>query len=298
MKFLNILALCFLLGACAKDPIVEEPKLTVALSGDEIAAGTPVTFKISSDASLLTFYSGEVGSDYEFKDGRVVPKGEVSLSFSNSVNFGSQPNQFSVLASSDFNGNFTIENVKAATWTNITDRFTLATNATLRSTSADLSDLVVDGKPLYISFRYITEPQAANGAGRTWTVRNFQLNSNTSIGLVQLSGQADAGFQLVNEGDIDPNRSSVTGTAVTLRGNNVNKEIRTETWAISKPFSAGEANLGPDKGMPVKGYLEPSVTELAYTYAEPGTYKASFVAANSTVYGSKQVIKTIEVVVK
>lgn len=293
-----MLALCFLLGACAKDPIVEDPNLTVSLTDAEFAAGTPVKFNISSDASLLTFYSGEVGSDYEFKDGRVVPKGVVTLSFANNVNFGTQANQFSVLASSDFNGNFTIDNVKAATWTNITDRFTLATNSTLLSTSANLSDLVVDGKPLYIAFRYITEPQANSGSGRTWTVRNFLLNSDTSIGLVQLSGQSDAGFQLVNEGTIDPNRSSVTGTTITLRGNNVNTQIRTETWAISKPFEAGEANLGPDKGIPVKGYLEPSVTEHVYTYSKPGTYKASFVSANSTVYGTKEVVKMVDVVVK
>jgi hypothetical protein len=299
MKFLNMLALCFLLGACAKDPVVEDPNLTVSLPGGELAANVPVKFNVSSDASLLTFYSGEVGGDYEFKDGRVVPKGVVTLSFSNNVNFGTQANQFSVLASSNFNGNFTIENVKAATWTNITNRFTLATNSTLLATSANLSDLVVDGKPLYIAFRYITEPQTANGTARTWTVRDFVLNSNTSIGLVQLSSQANAGFQLVNEGTIiDPSRSSVTGTTITLRGNNVNTQIRTETWAISKPFDAGEADLGPDKGIPVKGYLEPSITEHVYTYSKPGTYKATFVAANSTVYGTKEVVKSIDVVVK
>ncbi|PYF70631.1 DUF5017 domain-containing protein [Pedobacter nutrimenti] len=298
MKNFYFLVICLLFAACAKDPAPEAPLLEVTLGQAEYSPGQDVKFNLKTASGLITFYSGEVGNDYTFKTGRIVEKGDLSLKFASNVNNGTQQNQFSVLVSTDFKGIPTIEQVKAATWTDVTSRVTLATNATFVNTSANLTDLVVDGKPIYIAFRYTTAPQAANGKQRTWTVNNLTLKSNTSIGLVDLGDNSNSGFQLINEGAVDPGRSSVSTSAIILRGNDVNTEARTVTWAISKGFDAGKADKGPDKGLPVKSYLDAEISSYTYRYSKPGTYKATFVAANFTIYGNKEVVKTIDVTVK
>lgn len=288
------------LSGCAKDPKVEAPNFEVKLT-EEAIANTPVKFTLSGTPNVISFYSGEVLNDYKFLLGRVVEKGELKVSFNTSVNFGTQPNQFSVLVSTDFNGKYTVADVNAATWTNITSRYTLGTNTTYVPTSADLTDLAVDGKLIYIAFKYTTLPQTANGTGRSWFVQNFVANSKTSIGEVQLADYRSAGFTLVQDGAIiDPSRSSISTSTITLRANNTTagKELTTYFWAITKGFDVSSKDLGPDLSKPVKGYVDPLPTTFPYTYSKPGTYTATFVAANSTIYGEKKVVKSVEVVVK
>lgn len=299
-KLVYICVLGFLLASCAKDPKVELPEFEVKIS-EQATANTPVKFTLSGKPNVISFYSGEVLNDYKFVTGRVVDKGELKVSFNTSVNFGSQPNQFSVLASTDFNGKYTVADVNAATWTNITSRYILGTNATYVPTSADLTDLAVDGKLIYIAFKYTTLPQTVNGTGRSWFVQNFVANSKTSIGDVQLADYRGAGFTLVQDGAIiDPSRSSISTSTITLRANTstAGRELTTYFWAITKGFDVGSKNLGPDLSKPVKGYVDPAPTTFPYTYSKPGTYTATFVAANSTVYGEKKVVKSVEVIVK
>ncbi|WP_026904193.1 DUF5017 domain-containing protein [Pedobacter glucosidilyticus] len=299
-KIIYICILGFFLAGCSKDPQVEVPTFDVQLK-EEAIANVPVKFTLSGKSNVISFYSGEVLNDYKFLLGRTVEKGDLRVSFNTNVNFGTQQNQFSVLASTDFNGNYTVADVNAATWIDITSRYTLATNATFLPTSADLSDLAVDGKLIYIAFKYTTLPQTVNGAGRSWSVQNFVANSRTSIGDLQLADYRGAGFRLVQDATIiDPSRSSISTSTILLRANNstAGRELTTYFWAISKGFDVSSKNLGPDLSIPVKGYVDPTPEVFSYTYTTPGTYTATFVAGNSTIYGEQKIVKSIEVVVK
>ncbi len=299
-KLIYSCVLSFLLASCAKDPQVETPTLEAKLT-EEAIANKPVKFSLSGKANVISFYSGEVLNDYKFISGRVVEKGELKVSFNTSVNFGTQQNQFSVLASTDFNGKYTVADVNAATWINITARYTLANNATYLPTSADLTDLAVDGKPIYIAFKYTTLPQTANGTGRSWFVQNFMASSKTSIGDILLADYRGASFTLVQDASIiDPSRSSLSTSTITLRANTspAGREITSYFWAISKGFDISSKDLGPDLSKPVKGYVDATPEVFSYTYTTPGTYTATFVAANSTIYGEQKIVKSLEVVVK
>lgn len=291
---------CLLSATACQKTDVDDPAFDVTAESLTVKAGEAVKFKFTGDPGLISFYSGEIGNDYAFKDGRIVEAGEVFMSFNTNTQYGSQANQFSVWASTDFTGKYNIGDVKAATWVDITDRFTIATGTTyINSGSKSLNDIVVDGKPLFIAFKYVmNQPIATLGAGRTWRVQSFSLKSNTSIGTQTLADQVSAGWLLVYEGPKEETgRSSITSTTITLRANAVNTTAYTEDWCISQPVQPGSVDMGPDRSVPVKGYANSRLEEYTHTYTQPGTYKATFVAANSNIHDKKQVLKELEITV-
>ena len=299
---LVLLALHF--QSCSKELEVNGgvPDLKVSLQGKTFKAGEPVEFSFEGNAGLISFYSGETFHDYAFRAGRILEAGQLSLSFNTAVQYGTQKDQLSIQASSDFNGNYSsFEHVKAATWTDITDRFTLATNATYKpSGSQDITDLIQDGKPLYIAFRYIYRPSAANGTRRTWRVQNFNLVSTTaSLGDQTIGDMASAGFTLVDENpDTEPAASTISATTVTLVGTAVTpSQLTSENWMITKGFASGEVDLGPDRPIPVKAIADANMSNFFYTYEKPGTYKVYFVAANANIDNSKETVQELELTI-
>lgn len=222
-----------LLASCSKQLDVKDaPDFNVTTSSASFQAGKEVTFNFTGNAHTISFYSGETLKDYGFRGGRVLDvKGAgATLEFSSSVQLGTQTNQVSVLASTDFNGDYSsLAKVKAATWVDITSRFTLGTTATFVATGAkDVSDLIVPGKPLYIAFKYVTKPQATNGIVRQWFIQSFVLKSKKTLEntasatpiTLSLADQNGAGFRIVDENAVNaPALSLVTPTRLTLQGN-------------------------------------------------------------------------------
>ncbi|WP_008583527.1 DUF5017 domain-containing protein [Niabella soli] len=232
MKIKNLIWLAgiFFMSCQKKLAVVTAPDFDVTTTTVTVKAGVPAVFKFSGIATTVSFYPGEIYKDYNYKDGRsvaVAGKG-LALSFSNGVAAGTpagtQANQFSILLSTDFNGNYKdLASVKAATWVNITDSFTLATSATMVATrSVNLSRFVQAGKPVYFALRYINRPQVANGFVRQWLVENFLLKSVDTVlngAVVTIADQALAGFRIVDQNPVNaPARSTVTNTRVTLYG--------------------------------------------------------------------------------
>ena len=353
LKYYSILFAGLLVGSCEKPELeAEVPEFDATTATATVKAGVPVKFAIKGgDAQTISFYSGELLKEYSSKMGRVVDVNGAgaTVAFTSSVQLGTQINQLTVMASSNFNGDYSsLAKVKAATWVDITSRFALGTSATLLASGAkDISDLIVAGKPLYIAFRYITKPQATNGINRQWFIQTFAINSKKLLDNtlnLPIVDQASAGFIIVDENkDKAPALSSVTSTRLTMQGNTYlqaglpqfdpnnpifdkNNSIynpreaayqpsavfkpfvpfdpaslfndpASEHWAVSKGITADKVDLGPDWSTPIRGITNPVLTEYLYTYTKPGTYKAVFVAANSTVDGQKEVVKEITITV-
>lgn len=216
-----------LLASCNKELLVSDaPDFDVTVESASYAVGEEVVFRLSGHADMISFYSGQIGSDYEFRDGRVVELSDQGavLSFSSAVTGGAQANQLSVLVSTNFDGNYeSLASVKTATWTEITNRFSYGTNETFAASgNIDISDLVVPGSPLYVAFKYLTRPQLENGLARTWMIQSFVLASTYQFNGASLtfSDQALAGFRIVDEDPVNaPARSQVTTSRITLLGN-------------------------------------------------------------------------------
>lgn len=343
--------------SCTKKLVVKDaPDFTVSTDASTYKVNDPVKFNIQGSADIISFYSGELYHDYDFKDGRVVAvtgKG-LKLSFKSGIAPGTPPgtqtNQLSILVSTDFGGNYTdLASVQAATWTDITDSFTLGTSTTLvASTTKDLSGFVIPGKPIYFALRYINRPQIANGFARQSLIESFTLNSTdtTSNGLpITISDQVHTGFRIVDQNPVNaPARSQVTTTRVTLYGpvykdpndpifdpnnpifdpknpiynpdstayvatavlpvfvpydpSSPYNDPLSENWAVSAPISLDSVDLGTDKAVAVRASVYTVKPALyTYKYTKPGTYKAYFVATNSTIDESKQVVKEVTITI-
>lgn len=299
----------FLFIACKKEVERSAPHFEVTTESSIYAVNEEVEFKFSGDADLISFYSGEVLSDYAFKDGRIVEQGELALSFQTNVQFGTQENQLSLLASTDFNGKYQfVGGIDDATWIDLTPLITLATGTTYVKSSdppIDLSEIVVDGKPLYLAFKYTVKDQrtTANGGygvGRTWRVQDFLLTSETSLGLLTLGNLLTSGFQLVDmKPDIAPARSVLSPTTLSMvahdRTLNNSETVESENWAITKGFEVGTQDLGPDRPVPIKGVIDAPMKSYTYTYTKPGKYRVYFVASNTNIYNSYEIVRSVDI---
>jgi hypothetical protein len=306
---LMTIVVCFFLVSCEKKIAVDEPNnFDVTADSVSYKAGSTVKFGFQGgNAHAISFYSGEVLKDYEFRTGRVVDitASAAVLSFSTAVNLGIQLNQLFVLVSTDFKGDYSnLTAVKTATWTDVTARFKYGTSTTFLPTSADVADLFVAGKPFYVAFKYITKPQAINGVGRQWTIQSLTLISgkklNNTVALPIAVDQANAGFQLLDQNPITaPALSTISTSKIVLQANNftTTNDPSSESWAISTGLNIDKVNLGPDLSTPLKGITNAALKEYKYVYNIPGTYKAVFIASNNSINETKENMKTITITV-
>lgn len=318
MRRLYILIMVsFLLASCDKNILeVAEPELAI-LNEEEItiSSGESVVFRLRGKADLLSFYSGEVYSDYQFREGRKVntQNAEASLSFRTAVELGNQRNQLTVLLSKNFSGNYTsIEQLNQATWIDITSRFTLATNSTFtNSGTVSIADLVGGSEPFYLAYRYKTLPQNINGSGQRWLIENIAISSSEQINGQNLShyNLYEAGFRLIDQFPINaPSLALITPTRLTMRANNFIStsspdydpanpfaDPETEHWFVSTRMITNEIDLGPDYAIPIKGVNNSFPAEFAHQYNRPGTYEAYFVATNNSIKGRREKIEKVTV---
>lgn len=291
--------MCIVSGSCTKEielkPGIEN--FDISLEKKSYKVGEEVTFDLKGDPDMIVFYSGEVEHDYAYREGRKLTLERAMVSFTTSipVTLRRQDDQFYVMASTDFNGNYEdFQGIQQATWTDITDRFDLATSITFHpSGEADLSDLFVEGKPLYIGFKYMTHLQEFGRAGM-WHVQSFSFVGQTALGPLILGDMETSGWRLIEQHPEEvPSQSKMTKTRITLWGNqDIDKE--TQVWAVSKPFDTGEIDLGLDVPVAIKGMESAPLASYTYIYDQPGTYTATFIATNATVNESQKVVRQIE----
>lgn len=271
-----------ILASCGKDVMVDAPiGFDVTTKTTTFKVGEPITFNISGgEVQRIAFYSGEALNDYEFKDGRLadVTGGGVTMAFTSSLTNGSQAaqlpalgnqsKQLTILASTDFNGDYSsLAKVKAATWKDITTRFALGTTTTfLNSGVKDIADLVVSGKPLYIAFKYVTKPQAKNGIARTVAIQTFAITSTKKLAnMVSLNFalQGDAAFSIVDENPLNaPAKSVVTSSRVSLYGN----EYLWPGHALFDPNNTVFDPLNPIYDPQSQGYVPTAVRPIYKPY--------------------------------
>ncbi|MDR6782170.1 hypothetical protein ABIE26_001341 [Pedobacter africanus] len=309
LKYITLVLCLGIFVSCKKEAAISEPdfnvtgyKLIITLDtlGNEVKQ---VTFDFSGDAAVVSFYPGILGNDYAYREGRILDVKALLSSFSTTLNNGTQDNQLTVMASSDFNGTYDINSIHAASWTDITSRYILNVrdaSASLPSGTVNIADLLADGKPLYFAFRYICKPQSTNGVNSTWRIRAFSMQSQTDLGTATLATLTTADWKLVNYGTIvDANRGAVieSSGAIRFNGNHMNTNIQTESWAVSKAFQIDKTDMGPDRPIAIKSTINPRLGSYSFNYSNPGTYKVAFVASNANYEGQTSVVREIEVTV-
>ncbi|NLO71290.1 MAG: DUF5017 domain-containing protein [Porphyromonadaceae bacterium] len=301
--------------ACNELEYVKTPEFSVTADKQIFTMGDTVIFNISGNPDLISFYSGESGNDYAYAFKDRILEATAELSFQSQVRRQSGPNsycqedQFYLYVSNDFkfsgqSAADSVADVQAATWTDITDLFTLcelecaSTTAYQHSGVVDVSDIFEEGKVTHFAFRYVNRPYSDYGNGNIWRFSSFTLDAITDAGSVPITSQNAANWMpvFIGEGWEQTGRFTNTGTIVTMRGPSTN-DVEQELWAVSTGLTFGDTNLGADLSVAIKTTNEVPLTQFKYVYTVPGTYTATFVAKNANIYDSKEVIEQIQITV-
>lgn len=303
-------------ASCTKEIRIDEPSFDVSVASTTANVSDSVIFTFSGDADYITFYSGEIGNDYDYRDkDRILPPSGVEVSFQTLVRpqtggpANCQDNQFHLWTSTNLNftGTTAADSANAirnANWQEITSRFTLCPQLCSNSTAltnsgvVDIIDLFEADKPLFFAFQYVNKPNnATNGAANLWRFTAFQMNAIAQTGSSALINQTTGGWKPIFIGDNTMPSTYAGGASVTFRGNTANMGDQ-EIWCVSDAINITEANLGHEFGIPLKSVTEARVQSYAHKFTLPGTYTVTFVSANANVYDRKQKIHQVQMTIE
>ncbi len=312
MKIKNIF-ICFaavpaLCGCFAKETPVCD--ISVSTDKDTYAAGESVVFRFSGNADNIVFYSGEPGHVFDRKSAHFADnplKVKFRTATDGTLVSGRPDNNFQFLVSTDFNGVFDAEDVKAATWNDFTEDFGVATEGGLVNTDSkelDLKTLLpetsgVDDPAFYLAFRYFDRDPDAPVKNR-WVVRTYSVKSIGTDGeeTVLADKSQTMGWTTVSLGsDMGEEKLwSIGATQVMAEGQkNTTVAIKgKDEWLISKAF---HPNLvSPDSGE-VISFISISPSSYSYTFEKAGVYEVVFDCSSVWYNGSaaKVLRKTITI---
>lgn len=306
-------AAAMLFTACTKTLSTGDAKFDVAVNTTALHLGDTLRFSFAGTPDVISFYSGEPGRRYEYRD-RVSASGTPLLRFRTARANGSQANSLALLVSNNFPGVIvkdtaeTINRINGATWTDISTRAVFASGTVTSSGNIDLSDLSTQDKPVFIAFKYTGYPGTAQPK---WTIDSFTvtnvLGDGTSYVIANMNAANIAytnygvttyspGFfacKVTNNYNWSVGSTSLVITGATSAG----AAAPAEAWVIAGPIDLKKVT--PDAGVVVKTVSQ-TAADLRYTYKYPiaGTYQAVFsggqVSANESNYTTRSFSITVQ----
>ncbi|MEQ7801154.1 DUF5017 domain-containing protein [Pedobacter sp. ASV1-7] len=288
--------------ACQKSE-PEKPTFNVTTAQQEYKIGDTVLFSIRGYADLISFYSGEPGKEYRFKDRIESDDTKLKLNISTQSLYATQRNNLSLLYSTDFKDVYTPEGIAEATWIDITSRFKLSpdevpgTNYPVTpSGEVDIADLPVANTPIYFAFKFVGQPSATAFAGaRTWRVPVFDLYNVTEDGRRTTVADVKTAGWLGIDVQNPVNKWTIQAVTPFLFFAPASTLLASEDWAVSKALLPNAAK--PDVGVGIKDYLKP-MKDYKYVFMQEGNYTITFVAKNVNNRGEETIIRTLNIAVK
>jgi hypothetical protein len=303
---------------------------TSKLAAVTFKAGDTVSFIFNGNPDRISFFSGEKGRRYEYRNRVSDTSTNVQLYFSTALNTPAASGSLSLLVSTDFKGytqNNAIDsiNIPLATWTDISSRAAFATNATtVNAGPVKLADYAAAGKPVYLAFKYLANSGVTQSK---WTVSNIGVRHITNDTTYVIDSSAfilpvtfpswtiSPGWGAVNVSNpalkFSPTVSAQTATAFVVGGNGTAATAeKTENWIVTGPLNL--SRVLPDAGVPVKDMTSnaattsyagintttPAFANYAYRFMRPGIYNITFLASNDNTNGQNVVAKTYTITVQ
>ncbi|MNK00525.1 hypothetical protein D3C87_183100 [compost metagenome] len=280
----TISTLVVLLSACTKEK-VQAPEFDVQTTALTYKVGEEITFKFSGNPENITFYSGEEGKKYEYRNRTSLP-GKLQLQFSSLVDRGVRQN-LSLMVTSDIDGAINASTVNAAKWTDVSSRAVFSTGADNTPSGAiDLSDFSDLGKPISVAFKY-TDVKTTAQQNR-WVIRTFNANSVRGTSVTPLAIMADAGWVGINY----KNPAAVwtiTSAQLLMYGGAANSDDN-EDWVVSRQLDPNF--IKSDVGFVLKN-LSTNTSDFNYKFSTAGVYKVTFLASNMLGTSAKEVVKEL-----
>lgn len=301
---LLLLSLAF--QSCDDIEEVQNPNFNVTFN-QTAKVGVPITFTVNNAPNFLNFYSGEDGSKYKFKE-RVKAEGDFFLEFETARHYfdgsSKSDNAWNLLVSTDYTGSGSIEDVKKATWTDLTSDFVFATartyNPTTKSGKVNITKFASD-KPAYFAIKMLAEGKKSDG-NRQGTFRFFGFNTTLVLSetgaIVEVTNINSPGFSPVNVQGTHPTIDTKDiwrdrGAYYEIQADQA--EYTNEDWLITNPVNLS-GSVDPDKGTALKTYTD-ILKSFDYTFTKAGTYQIAFVGNNQTIYGQKDNVQEYTITV-
>lgn len=292
----NIIRYCGLLlvglASCMEDeaPSVE---LNVTLDKQVYQVGEPVTFKLNGNPDNIVFYSGEIGHNYAYKE-RYHADGDLLVNFKSWVRYGDIYHNLKFLVSSDFSGIYDKENVEAATWIDLSDKFRFSVGDDQTSSGeVNLKEYVgaAEDAKLFIAFRYEDEQKARQN---NWIIRSITLDCVSTEGVrSSLATMPTMGWKVVDfENTAVTWNVSSTSQILIDGGTNQPKNV---DWVISQAFDVRKTT--PDTGVALKN-ISTTMDEYKYAYTKPGIYEVVFETTSDWYNGSDHSLTKLTVEVQ
>lgn len=276
-------------ASCSRDTMVPAVDFDVLVESRTVSVGEPVLFQFTGTADLVTFYSGEPGSEYQYRD-RVIADGQPLLEFSSTQQNMTNGQTLQLMVSKDFTGVYDEENLRKATWTDITSRATLSgSSAVTPSGTIDLSDIGSGSDPIFIGFRYTAE--TADMIQPTWTITNVFISNRLDDGsTVSVASLANLSWGTVNVAGTQA--WTYNASQVRIAGGGAGADAN-EDWVITQPLQLNRVQRA--YGINVKGNPIAKQLGYEYTFGSAGTYVATFEAMNVNRWGQES--KVIEITI-
>lgn len=276
---------------------------------DPVSKSVTVRFNFSGSADFVTFYSGEFGKNYDYKDRIYSTNDSVIFSFSSALNTNGN-GILGVFISQDFSGTYTKEELQKASWIDlnsqfISPNFALATSSVAVSSNAiNLSSFQATDVKTYIAFKYAA---TAGAVQKKWTISNVSLthkiDDNQSYVLLDngLSNSSPGWQNIKVTSDSSWSPKSITSVrnpfsfagAVTAAA----AVTDIESWLVSGAVDL--TKVVQDYGTPIKGIADNQLRFYDYSFSKAGVYNVVFLAQNSDINGvSQQVVKQITLTIQ
>ena len=299
--------------ACQHD-VMRETDFNVTLDAENTyLVGEPVRFNFTGEVDNVIFYSGETGSQYQYKDRFTVPAEDVkaaNLDMSFQARYG-KAGAMEVWVSNSFEGLNGADGaadraaVKAMVdggmqgWTKLDYQEGASTKWTEQQ--FDLSEYVDN---FTIAFHWCPTDITA-------TQRTYWINGKLSLELAGTDPTtmdiSEFGFKTVmmNEEIEDPYHKNAGNGSIILNNPNTGALIfqgvganaltyALDGWAISTPAPLNR--VANDKAVVIKN-LQNYMNTYEYVWEKPGTYKVTFVGTNSNYMGSTQEVKEMTITI-
>jgi len=292
---------------CKKDVpgnIDEGASFDAVLPVAVVDSGDSVLFDLSGNPDVISFYSGELGHNYDFRDRTELSGGRLNVKFQLRVQ-NVLPDSIDVMLSNDFTGIYDSTHVANAHWKNMNSFFVFPDSTAALSTFypsgidnatfADITDSIIPGVPCYFAFRY----KNMVPSGIIWSVGKLGMynvfTSGEANAAVIDSNQITSGsFAAVALGD-SVARWSTSSTYLKMFNSSL-APVDGEQWYISRPLNPSAVT--PDVPVAIKNITQNPLTSYRYAYSKPGTYKAVFVAKYVRLNYEKTIVKEFTVVVQ
>lgn len=285
-----------------------------------VKKGTPIEFHFTGDPDCVTFFSGEAGKEYRYRERTTVDENEIessTLKFTLTGQYGSPANILTMFVSKEFPGleknDFESDSVlvEKHAWETLIPASDFPTKVTTQEFAIDMKPFM--GQRIAVAIRY--QGQDASVTQTRFTFNNLQivnrmnngqetaLTANsfgfTPINMLQRHNLSDQKGMTSNRayGTVTNNTSGIWNftniNAFFIHSSGANTALK-YSWLVSNLFIVNACS--PDAGTGLKNVTQ-NLDSYRYTYNTPGTYTATFVGTNGNYKKETSVVHEYKVVV-